>query len=196
MNETKTNVSSVRRARTRLALAVAPVLALVGMFLTALLAPDVRAQPPPEPPPPKITEPRFAWPLSPPPVVTRPFDPPATEYGPGHRGADLSGTPGQRIRAAGVGVVVFAGQVAGRGVVSVDHDGGLRTTYEPLRPSVSAGDQVFQGQVIGALLAGHAGCPAPACLHWGVRRGSEYLDPLGLVRVETRLRLKPWEGST
>ena len=80
--------------------------------------------------------------------------------------------------AAGDGVVVFAGMVAGRPVVSIDHAGGLRTTYEPVDPSVGAGQRVARGSPIGTLLAGHAGCPVEACLHWGLRRGETYLDPL------------------
>ncbi|KAA9149984.1 M23 family metallopeptidase [Amycolatopsis acidicola] len=137
-------------------------------------------------------EPRFAWPLSPAPQVTRTFDAPESPYGPGHRGVDLAAAPGQQVLAAGPGVVVFAGQVAGAGVVSIDHDGGLRTTYEPVTPLVAAGAQVYGGQPIGTVNPGHPGCSVAACLHWGVRRGEEYLDPLALIRTESVIRLKPW----
>src|SRR5687767_12918249 len=90
--------------------------------------------------------------------------------------------------AAGEGVVAFAGMVAGRPVVSVDHPGGLRTTYEPVDPSVGAGQAVARSSPLGTLVAGHAGCPAAACLHWGLRRGEDYLDPLTLLDVpEVRL---------
>jgi murein DD-endopeptidase MepM/ murein hydrolase activator NlpD len=99
------------------------------------------------------------------------------------------------VLAADQGVVIFAGLLAGRPVLSVDHDGGLRTTYEPVLPAVAAGDQVYRGQVIGTVVAGHPGCPVAACLHWGVRRGDEYVDPLALVMVAIEVRLKPWEGS-
>jgi murein DD-endopeptidase MepM/ murein hydrolase activator NlpD len=58
---------------------------------------------------------------------------------------------------------------------------------------VPAGAQVFLGQPIGMVNAGHPGCPVAACLHWGVRRGAEYLSPLGLIRTESVIRLKPWE---
>jgi murein DD-endopeptidase MepM/ murein hydrolase activator NlpD len=95
------------------------------------------------------------------------------------------------VLASGSGTVVFAGLVAGRPVVSVDHRGGLRTTYEPVSPSVSAGDLVVRGQLIGTLVPGHAGCPAAACLHWGARRGMDYLDPLGLLALAD-VRLLPW----
>lgn len=138
---------------------------------------------------------RLAWPLTPRPKVTRYFEPPATVYGPGHRGVDLEAAVGQQVLAADVGVVVFSGDVGGHGVVAVDHDGGLRTTYLPLTPSVAAGDQVYRGQPLGTVTAGHPGCPSAACLHWGARRGEEYIDPLALTGTPSRVRLKPWDGT-
>jgi murein DD-endopeptidase MepM/ murein hydrolase activator NlpD len=42
----------------------------------------------------------------------------------------------------------------------------------------------------GRLVAGHPGCPAVACLHWGLRRGDAYLDPLTLLGLG-RVRLLP-----
>jgi murein DD-endopeptidase MepM/ murein hydrolase activator NlpD len=122
--------------------------------------------------------------------VTRRFDPPPDPYAAGHRGVDLGGTPGSPVLAAGDGVVAFAGMVAGRPVVSIDHADGLRTTYEPVDPSVAAGQRVARGSPIGALLTGHAGCPREACLHWGLRRGATYLDPMLLLRPP-RVRLLP-----
>jgi len=123
-------------------------------------------------------------------AVTRPFDPPPGPYAAGHRGADLGGLPRSRVLAAGEGVVVFAGMVAGRPLVSIEHAGGLRTTYEPVDPSVAAGQQVARGSPIGTLVGGHAGCPLEACLHWGLRRGETYLDPLALL-APPRIRLLP-----
>jgi murein DD-endopeptidase MepM/ murein hydrolase activator NlpD len=121
----------------------------------------------------------------------RRFDTPPQPWLPGHRGADLPAVPGTVVRAAGAGTIVFAGQVAGRGVVSVAHPGGLRTTYEPvLVDDHRPGDPVAAGERIGTLAAGHPGCAAPACLHWGLRRGAEYLDPLTLLGFG-RVRLLP-----
>jgi murein DD-endopeptidase MepM/ murein hydrolase activator NlpD len=128
-------------------------------------------------------------------VVSRPFDAPAGPYAPGHRGVDLRGEPGLAVQAAGGGVVAFAGRVAGRPVVSIDHAGGLRTTYEPVEPSVAAGQVVSRGSPIGTLAAGHANCVAAACLHWGLRRGEAYLDPLGLLETVTGDRRGPQPGS-
>ncbi len=133
-------------------------------------------------------------PLPEPLTVTRPFDPPENPYAAGHRGVDLAGSPGQEVRAAGVGTVVYAGLLAGRGVVSVQHADGLRTTYEPVLASVAAGMPLALGQVIGTLQVGHAGCPAPACLHWGLKRGESYLDPM-LLLDQRPVRLLPRYGA-
>jgi murein DD-endopeptidase MepM/ murein hydrolase activator NlpD len=137
--------------------------------------------------------PAFQWPLAGAPIVTRGFVPPPQPWLPGHRGVDLAGAPGARVLVAGAGVVAFAGTVAGLGVVSVDHPGGLRTTYEPVVATVSTGRAVDRGAVLGTLLAGHPGCPVAACLHWGLRSGDAYLDPLSLVRPVV-VRLLPIDG--
>jgi murein DD-endopeptidase MepM/ murein hydrolase activator NlpD len=101
-------------------------------------------------------------PLAGPPVVTRAFDPPPLPWLPGHRGVDLAGDAGQPVLAAGAGVVAFAGLVAGRGVVSVEHAGGLRTTYEPVTSTVDTGDTVGLGQQLGTLgLAARVDLPRP-----------------------------------
>lgn len=125
-------------------------------------------------------------------IVLTPFRPPAERYGRGHRGVDLAATPGSSVRAAGAGTVVFAGPLAGRGVVSIEHASGLRTTYEPVDPSVSAGAGVTAGQPIGTLSAGHPSCAPRGCLHWGARPGPQtYVDPM-LLLGRIRIRLEPW----
>ena len=136
----------------------------------------------------------FVLPVPPPPVVLTPFAPPANRYGPGHRGVDLAAPAGTRIRAAGAGVVVFAAELAGRGVVSIEHTGGLRTTYEPVIASVVAGGSVRAGEVIGTLQAGHQACAPAVCLHWGARLPDRvYLDPMTLLSG-WEVRLWPWDG--
>jgi murein DD-endopeptidase MepM/ murein hydrolase activator NlpD len=129
--------------------------------------------------------------------VARRFLPPPTPYGRGHRGVDLVSAAGTPVAAAGAGTVVYAGMLAGRGVVSVRHADGLRTTYEPVRALVAVGTVVARGTVLGTLDAGHGGCGAPACLHWGLRWAhppgaarEQYLDPLLLVGLG-RTRLWP-----
>jgi murein DD-endopeptidase MepM/ murein hydrolase activator NlpD len=131
----------------------------------------------------------YGWPVTPPHVVRR-FDPPPQRWLAGHRGVDLSAPPWAAVRAAGAGTVAYAGVIAGRGVVSVAHPGGLRTTYEPVTSALYAGDAVAAGAVLGRLDPGHPGCPAAACLHWGLRQGDRYLDPLALLGLG-RVRLLP-----
>lgn len=127
-----------------------------------------------------VADPVGQWPLRPAPEVVAAFDPPASIWGAGHRGVDLAGTVGQQVRAAMPGTVSFAGMIAGRGVVTVDH-GETRTTYEPVTAAAARGTTVAAGQVIGTLDLAGSHCFPRACLHWGWLRGSTYLDPLGLV---------------
>ena len=140
---------------------------------------------------------RLNWPLRPPPAVVRGFDAPSPDWNPGHRGVDLPGAPGQPVYAAGDATVVFAGLLAGRPVVSLSHSGGLHTSYEPVRARVRVGQAVTAETVIGELVAGHTGCRAAACLHWGAMwgpaSGAHYVDPLGLLE-STAIRLKPLNG--
>lgn len=93
---------------------------------------------------------------------------------------DLAGHPGQVVRTALPGTVAFAGSIAGKPVVTVVH-GARRTTYEPVVATVAVGDTVSAGQPIGRLSVLHGHCLPAACLHWGLRRGDTYLDPLTLV---------------
>jgi murein DD-endopeptidase MepM/ murein hydrolase activator NlpD len=137
----------------------------------------------------------WGWPLAPPPTVVHDFDAPVGPYAPGHRGVDLAAAVGQPVLAAGSGVVAFAGAVAGRGVLSVEHPGGLRTTYEPVRAVVRAGQAVERGDVLGQVTAAPGHCLPGTCLHWGLRRGTTYLDPLSLVDISGRVRLLPLWGS-
>jgi murein DD-endopeptidase MepM/ murein hydrolase activator NlpD len=146
-----------------------------------------------EPAPPTAPTLTFTPPL--PLTVVTPFRPPATRYGPGHRGVDLAAAVDATVLAAADGTVVYADDLAGRGVVSIEHDGGLRTTYEPVRALVAAGDRVSRGQPIGLVEAGHPPCALAACLHLGARLPDRiYLDPLALFGP-WRVRLKPWAGD-
>jgi murein DD-endopeptidase MepM/ murein hydrolase activator NlpD len=140
---------------------------------------------------------RLLWPLRPPPAVVRSFDAPSPNWNRGHRGVDLAGRPGQPVYAAGAATVVYAGMLAGRRLVSLTHPGGLRTSYEPVEARVRVGQQVAAGALIGELVAGHPGCQAAACLHWGAMWGpaarADYVDPLELL-TSTTIRLKPLHG--
>jgi murein DD-endopeptidase MepM/ murein hydrolase activator NlpD len=174
-----------RSARLSRALLPALLLALALLVVPALtvLTPVARADvPPPAPAPTADPVPPLAraWPVGLRPRVLRGWLPPATPYGPGHRGVDLSAAPGTPVRAVAAGRVSFAGRVAGKGVVSVDLAGGLRTTYEPVRATVPKGAEVTPGQFIGTVEPAGSHCTAP-CLHWGLRRGETYVNPLTLL---------------
>jgi murein DD-endopeptidase MepM/ murein hydrolase activator NlpD len=121
------------------------------------------------------------WPLPGVPTVMSRFSPGPYRWSAGHRGVDVAGSAGETVTTAGPGVVSFAGRVAGRGVVSVQHPGGLRTTYEPVQPLVRAGTPLDLGTAIGVLEAVGSHCMR-VCLHWGLLRGDRYLDPLSLLR--------------
>jgi murein DD-endopeptidase MepM/ murein hydrolase activator NlpD len=133
---------------------------------------------------------KWHWPLRPRPTVLRAFEPPPLPWEPGHRGVDLLARPGQPVYAPGSGRVGFAGELAGQGVVTIVH-GTLRTTYLPVRPAVRAGQAVSGGDRIGVVedVPGH--CPGVICLHWGLLRGTSYLDPLTLLGIGA-VRLLPW----
>ncbi|MGW0770271.1 murein hydrolase activator EnvC family protein [Streptomyces sp. NPDC002676] len=160
-----------------------------GLLLAAavtLLPPPAWADPPPPQPPPARQAPVPAigrtWPVGVRPVVLRGWEPPATAYGPGHRGVDLAAPPGAPVHAVAPGRVTFAGRVAGRGVVSVQLTGtDLRTTYEPVTPSVKEGDEVGAGELLGTVETAGSHCGTTTCVHWGLLRGETYLDPLSLL---------------
>lgn len=139
-------------------------------------------------------DPVGVWPLAPEPVVAARFDPPDSAYGAGHRGVDLAGRVGQPVRAALPGTVTFAGLLAGRGVVVIDH-GLTRTTYEPVHATVSLGAEVVRGGPLGTLQLPGSHCFPQACLHWGWIEDQTYLDPLRLVG-DGPVRLLPlWSAA-
>ncbi|MEU4515223.1 peptidoglycan DD-metalloendopeptidase family protein [Nonomuraea wenchangensis] len=155
---------------------VAPLLATT---LIALTAPPARASPP-----------AWRWPLDGHPRVLRRFTPPPERWLAGHRGVDLAAPPSTPVLAAGAGTVRFAGPVGGKGVVTIDHEGGLRTTYLPVIPAVKRGQPVIPGTELGLLQTPHPHCPE-SCLHWGLLRESRYLNPL-LLLGQAPIRLLPF----
>lgn len=118
----------------------------------------------------------------------RPFTPPPERWASGHRGVDLAAPTGTPVTAPAAGVVSFVGVIAGRPVMVVSH-GELRSTFEPVRATVREGTEVTAGQQVGVLETGHD-CPAASCLHWGLKRDDEYLDPLSLLSGSS-VRLLP-----
>jgi murein DD-endopeptidase MepM/ murein hydrolase activator NlpD len=120
--------------------------------------------------------------------VVDPWRAPAGPFGAGNRGVDLAAEPGEPVRAAAAGVVAFAGAIAGRHHVVVVHPDGLRTTYAFLQAHlVARGDRVGQGTVVGT---------AAGAVHFGVRDGDRYLDPMLLLWGPGRVHLVPVHGPT
>lgn len=108
--------------------------------------------------------------------VIRGFEPPSHRFGPGHRGIDYGVPSGTPVKASGAGTVSFAGSVADGLYVTIQHLGGIATTYSFLsRIDASKGDRVAQSQVIAASGDGHA--DEPSSLHFGAKLNGEYIDP-------------------
>lgn len=92
----------------------------------------------------------------------------------GHWGVDLETEVGVSVSAAASGVVTFSGVVAGNSTISIDHGGGLKTSYSFLsHRGIVRGSWVDRGSQIG-LSGQHDGA---AALHFSVRIGGVYVDP-------------------
>ena len=107
---------------------------------------------------------------------------------------DLATDVGAPVVSAIDGVVTFAGTVVDRGVVTVRDGHGMLSTVEPVTPVARTGETVQKGQAIATAVGGH--CSDRTCLHWGVRVGGAYVDPLGLLRRPARIVLLPMPASS
>lgn len=120
--------------------------------------------------------------------VVRAFDMSQGKYQPGHRGVDFNAVPGAKVYSAADGVVAFVGVIAGVPTVSIDHPGGVRTTYQPVKSSLAVGDAVAGRDFIGTY---SPNAEHPHAIHWGAKIGpKDYIDPL-LLLAPPRIRLKP-----
>ncbi|WP_298582414.1 M23 family metallopeptidase [uncultured Kocuria sp.] len=137
---------------------------------------------------------QWAWPLAPRPAVVGDWVPPAQRWARGHRGVDLEAAPGATVRAPAAGTVSFVGFVVDRPVLTLDHGRGLRSSFEPVESALVAGDRVHRGQVVG-VLRGRDHCGPGSCLHWGVRRDGDYVNPLGFVGALDPSVLLPVPGE-
>ncbi|MFF2267597.1 M23 family metallopeptidase [Cellulosimicrobium cellulans] len=172
--------------------------ALVLSALLLVLAPVASAAPGGGPEVASAASPGWVPPLDRAPEtlgVLAPFDPPRQNWLPGHRGVDLAAAAGEPVLAPAAGVVTFTGPVAGRDVVVVTHDDGLRTSLEPVTGTVPRGTRVAEGHVVGTVQGSDGGAVAShcavACVHWGVRRGERYVDPLALLGARPPIVLLP-----
>lgn len=136
----------------------------------------------------------WSWPLAVPHPIVKPYLAPATPYTSGHRGIDISAAAGAgaQVIAPDGGVVRFAGFVVDRPVLSIDHGGGVISSYEPVESELVVGDIVRRGDVVGALLTGHC---TSTCLHLGVRVDGQYVSPLLFLGGQPRAVLLPLRAS-
>jgi murein DD-endopeptidase MepM/ murein hydrolase activator NlpD len=125
----------------------------------------------------------WSWPMNPRPVVVRGFSIGAHPWDPGHRGVDLAAVAGTPVLAPAGGRIHFAGELAGRPVLSIDHGHGVLSSFEPVVSTLRVGTPVEQGEVVGHLGAGRSHCSPASCLHWGVRENGQYVDPLTLPGI-------------
>ncbi len=97
-----------------------------------------------------------------------------------HQGVDYGAPIGTPVWAVGDGVVSLAGWNGGCGLtVQVRHRNGFETVYCHLsKVNVAAGARVSQRQVVGKV--GSTGLSTGPHLHYAVRQGGSYVNPLQL----------------
>ena len=128
----------------------------------------------------------WVWPVDEVQILRR-FEAPPHAYGPGHRGIDLGAV--ETVRAPADGQVAFAGMVAGRPVLTIDHGDGLVTTLEPVVTELVAGHRVARGSPVGIVATG--GHTRDGTVHFGVRWDGAYINPLRLLGGVPRAVLMP-----
>lgn len=132
---------------------------------------------------------RWQWPVEGGREVLEPFRAPAHDYGPGHRGIDLGAPVGSSVRAPADGVVAFRGTVVDRPLLTIDHGGGIVSTFEPLDSELVPGSAVQAGDEIGVVATG--GHAAAGQLHLGVRLDGVYINPMLMFGEVPRAILLP-----
>lgn len=120
-------------------------------------------------------------------LVVKQFQLGAQKWNPGHRGVDLSAAKSRAVYAPADGEVIYAGILVNRSVVSIRHEDDFRSTFEPVLPLVTVGDQVQRGELVALVIDQH--CDEEKCLHWGFKLGADgYLNPMDfLKRKQVRL---------
>lgn len=156
------------------------VVALLALHAAGPVLPVAGAAPTAPAPAPAAAHAAYRAPVDDPAHVVRPFDPPDRPWLAGHRGVDVAAPAGTVVRAPAAGVVTFVGVVAGRGVLTVTHDDGRRSSLEPVQATVAAGARVDAGAALGVVTGPAHDAAAPA-VHWGVREDDRYVDPWALL---------------
>lgn len=104
---------------------------------------------------------------------------PPTSY---HEGLDYGAAAGTSVLAAAAGRVALAEELTVRGnAVIIDHGLGVYSGYYHLSEiAVKAGQKVERGDLIGKV--GSTGLSTGSHLHWEIRVGGVYVDPLQWTR--------------
>ncbi len=105
-----------------------------------------------------------------------------------HTGIDIAGSYGQKVVAAGNGIVSYIGfsPIGGRTVVIV-HNKKIRTTYLNLNNIyISIGSYISQGDIIASVGADDDPSSPGTHLHFGIIYNGKYLDPSGLFEIDYR----------
>ncbi len=103
-----------------------------------------------------------------------------------HTGIDIEGEFGQKVVAAGNGIVSYCGfsPIGGRTLV-IKHNEKIRTTYLNLLQIYAAtGTYVRQGEVIACIGALDDPSNPGYHLHFGVIYENKYIDPVDLLEID------------
>jgi murein DD-endopeptidase MepM/ murein hydrolase activator NlpD len=101
-----------------------------------------------------------------------------------HKGLDIRGKEGEKIRASNSGKVVFAGELFfGGNTLILDHGQGIYTLYMHLSDfKVNNEEVVSKGEVIGSV--GSTGRATGPHLHFGVKVMDISVSPLSLIELK------------
>ena len=126
----------------------------------------------------------FTWPLPASSRITSNFggrSSPTEGASSNHQGIDVGAPEGSTIKAAASGTVVISTYSKSAGnYVMINHGGGVYTVYMHMSSiAVSAGQSIGMGDTIGYV--GSTGYSTGPHLHFGVRVGGSYVNPLNYV---------------
>lgn len=110
---------------------------------------------------------------------------PNSDYSSGHRGVDYLVKTGQPVLAPADGTVWFAGKVAQRHLISLQHNNGYLSEFEPVCTDLTKGEPIIAGQQIGYVCEAGPSysphCSNALCLHFSLRSKGAYLSPLVFI---------------
>ncbi|WP_443469274.1 murein hydrolase activator EnvC family protein [Microbacterium sp. A196] len=157
----------------------------MALAVLMMLLPAAAAAPGSE----EAPEASWRWPVDAAREVAEPFVAPVHDYGPGHRGVDIVAGAGAIVRAPAYGIVAFRGVVVDRPLITLDHGGGIVSTFEPVASDLAPGTVVQAGDEIGTVVTG--GHSAAGHLHIGVRMNGSYINPMLMFGDVPRAILLP-----